>query len=1015
MSRIRRFLGEKKYRRPIFKRVAFVVFAFVAMVAASSIMAGNMMGQSLSDQAEAVVFQAITNIEMDFRGPMAAMDVTPKTMRELRGYVAALRFSSGSPGSYGYIMNENLVILAHPEAAAEGSDMHDSSTDDPESTAVLAMLDGELEAGGDLLEYDMLDYQGNHVVAFSAKLSNGWILTLAIPHYEYFRGTIWLEIVLVLLGTALAAILITMLLRQAKLQQKLEDALAEAEVAGKAKSSFLANMSHEIRTPMNAILGTAEILAQDKTLPGEIAEGLATINNSGGLLLGIINDVLDFSKIEAGKLDIRPAPYEIASLVNDAMHLNVMRVGSKPIEFTLEIDENIPARLIGDDLRIKQILNNLLSNAFKYTDSGKVTLCVGFEPAAENTVVLVLNVRDTGCGMTQQQIDKLFEEYSRFQTGAARAIEGTGLGMAITQRLVSLMDGGIRVESEPEKGSVFVVSLPQEVADDKPLGAELAENLRSFKMSLTAGRERMALVREPMPYGKVLVVDDMATNIYVAQGLLKLYRLQIDTAAGGAEAIGKIEAGNSYDILFMDHMMPGMDGMEATKLLRERGYQKPIVALTANAVAKQGDVFLQNGFDDFISKPIDIRQLNSVLNRLVRDKQPPEVVAEARRMQSAQATDKAGGAETDTDTNRALYTSFARDAKKALAALHEYPGETAADEDWRRFTTCVHGLKSALANIGEAELSAAAKALETAGENKDAESIRRDAPALLDRLSALAESAAPEEAGGTDEDIPHLRKSLRAVAERCGEYDRKGACDILADLGKKPCSPQTRDTLDRMMEAVLHSDFEEAGELAATYASGLSEREPDLSIAGLDTARGLEKFGGSREAYFKILRSYVEDVMRLTEAMASAGSETISEYRIAVHGIKGASRDIYAEALGETAAGLETAAIAGDIAYIKRHDEAFRLAARKLANDIMEQLAEVDAKTVKPRRDKPDIGALQRLKAACEVYDMDGADAAIAEICAYEYGEDGRLAARLQEKAAIADFSSIAQMLEEYI
>ena len=1025
MNRVREYFHKGKYKEPIFRRIVLVVLAFAVILTFASTMAGHMMDVRLTDQAEAVVFQAVSNIEAVFREPMASLNVSPEILRELRGNVAALRFSSDSEGSYGFLMNEELVILAHPDSGVEGMNMHDTPIESAEFEEVLAKLDGELAVGDDLLVYDMQDYQGKQMVAFSAKLSNGWILTLVIPSMEYYADKIVMQAGLFTLGAVLAVVLSLMLARLnkrtverdiqlgklAELNQKLEDALAEAKIANKAKSSFLANMSHEIRTPMNAILGIAEILAQDKTLPGEIMEGLAKISNSGSLLLGIINDVLDFSKIEAGKLDIRLAPYEIASLINDSMHLNMMRVGSKPIEFTLEIDENIPVKLIGDELRIKQILNNLLSNAFKYTDSGKVILRVGFETAEENGVALSLSVRDTGHGMTKQQIDKLFDEYARFQTGTARAIEGTGLGMAITQRLVYLMNGSIEVESEPAKGSVFVVTLPQGVADAAKLGAALAESLRGFKMSLTAGRERMTLVRDHMPYGKVLVVDDVETNIYVAQGLLRLYGLQIDTASSGAEAIKKIEAGNVYDIVFMDHMMPGMDGIEATKVLRGLGYQKPIVALTANAVAKQADMFLQNGFDDFISKPIDIRQLNNILIRLIRDKQPPEVIAEARRMKSAQPAE-GSGAEKDAD--RALYASFARDAKKAIAALRDLPTETATEDDWRKFTITVHGMKSALANIGEAELSAAAKELESAGENKDVEHIRRDAPSFLDRLSALVENAASRDSGGADEDITYLRDRLLAVAEKCEDYDRKGASDILSELEAKQCSPQTRDTLDRIMEAVLHSDFEEAGELASNYATGLPEQAPALPIAGLDVARGLEKFGGNRETYFKILRSYAASLLRLIDTVEPVDAENITGYEIAVHGIKGASNDIFAEAIGEAAVNLEEAAKAGDIAYIQRHDGAFRIAARKLANDIMDTLAGIESQTAKPRKDRPDADALRRLRAACEVYDMDGADAAIAEICAYTYEEGDELATQLREKADIADFPSIVQMLEEY-
>ncbi|MCL2624491.1 MAG: ATP-binding protein [Planctomycetaceae bacterium] len=436
------------------------------------------------------------------------------------------------------------------------------------------------------------------------------------------------------------SMLIANALLRNEMTQQLMHATEAAQAASHSKSAFLANMSHEIRTPMNAILGITEILMEHGTIRPEIEEGLIKIYNSCNLLLGIINDILDFSKIEAGKLDILPAQYSLASLINDASQLNVMRIDSKPIEFVLQVNENVPAKLIGDELRIKQILNNLLSNAFKYTNAGKVTLSVTSESSSDrsvgvelpsrerdvigNAVTLVLRVQDTGVGMTKEQLKNLFVEYSRFHQESGISVEGTGLGLSITQRLVSLMGGKIHVESERGIGSTFVVRLPQKTVGSDILGGKVVEDLQQFRLSQTTYRQRSHIIRTMMPYGRVLVVDDVKINLYVATGLMKHYQLQIETVMNGREAIDKIKDGNVYDIIFMDHMMPEMDGMEATKHLRNLGYVNPIIALTANAVIGQEDMFLQNGFDDFISKPIDIHRLNSVLNRFVRDKQPPE-------------------------------------------------------------------------------------------------------------------------------------------------------------------------------------------------------------------------------------------------------------------------------------------------------------------------------------------------------------------------------------------------------
>jgi signal transduction histidine kinase/CheY-like chemotaxis protein len=392
-----------------------------------------------------------------------------------------------------------------------------------------------------------------------------------------------------------------------------------AEESNMAKSKFLARVSHEVRTPMNAILGITEIQLQNDSLSQGTQEALDKIYNSGYLLLNIINDILDLSKIEAGKMEIVPVKYEIPSLINDTVHLNVMRYDSKPIDFKLDIDENIPLLMLGDELRLKQILNNLLSNAFKYTEKGEVCFSI-FVERQEKTdpVSLVFRVSDTGTGMTEKQMNRLFDEYTRFNTETNRTAEGTGLGMAITKHLVDLMNGEITVESEPGKGSVFTVRIPQEVLGSGVLGKETVDNLRDFRLGRAMQMKKAPqIVREYMPHGKVLIVDDVETNLYVAKGLLAPYGLTVDTAVSGLEAIQKIKNGSTYDIIFMDHFMPVMDGIEAAKKIREMGYSGHIVALTANAITGQAEMFMENGFVDFISKPIDIRQLNAVLNKLI--------------------------------------------------------------------------------------------------------------------------------------------------------------------------------------------------------------------------------------------------------------------------------------------------------------------------------------------------------------------------------------------------------------
>ncbi|MDR0491259.1 MAG: response regulator [Oscillospiraceae bacterium] len=532
--------------------------------------------------------------------------------------------------------------------------------------------------------------------------------------------------------------------------QLLSEAVEEAKAANHAKSAFLSSMSHEIRTPMNAILGIAEIQLQNEALDPDTLSALSKIYSSGDMLLEIINDILDLSKIEAGKLELAIDKYEIASLISDTVQLNMMRIGSKPIEFELNVDENIPAVLSGDELRVKQILNNILSNAFKYTAAGRVVLSITTEPfrSGDVDITLIIRIRDTGQGMTEEQIGKLFDEYARFNIETNRSTEGTGLGMSITQNLLRLMNGKIYVESEPGKGSIFTVHLPQTRIGLDLLGKEVAENLRNFRTSSRAQMKRVQISREAMPYGSVLIVDDVETNIYVAKGLLAPYELKIESAESGFEAIEKIKHGNVYDIIFMDHMMPKMDGIEATKIIREIGYDRPIVALTANAVSGQAEVFLSNGFDDFISKPIDVRQLNVVLNKLIRDKQPHGVIGTAREQIEVKTNNNERPPRKDLPpgVDQRFIEAFVRDAKKSLAALYEIIDKDGAysEDDIRMYTIHVHGIKSALAGIGQHELSAEALRLETAAREGNMEVVLSKSAAFTESLQALVDEFMPE-------------------------------------------------------------------------------------------------------------------------------------------------------------------------------------------------------------------------------------------------------------------------------
>jgi len=403
---------------------------------------------------------------------------------------------------------------------------------------------------------------------------------------------------------------------------RLIDANIKTEAANQSKSNFLATMSHEIRTPLNAILGITQIEMQNENLPERQMAAYEKIHSSGINLLGIINDILDLTKIETGKMELNPFEYDVPSLINDAIQLNIVRIGSKPIEFKLSVDENLPTKLFGDEIRIKQILNNLLSNAIKYTEKGQIHLSVKHIIINEN-IMLIFSVSDTGQGMKEEDRNKIFDEYARFNLAANRSVEGTGLGLNIIKRIVEMMEGDIRVESEFGKGSTFTVTIIQQPADNSPIGEELAQRLCNFTFT-NKKQNKQEITKELMPYGSVLVVDDVEINLYVACEILLSYKLEVDMADSGIAAIEKIINGKKYDVIFMDHMMPKMDGIETTQKLRELGYKGFIVALTANALVGNEKMFNNNGFDGFIPKPIDINQINIILNKFVRDKHPEE-------------------------------------------------------------------------------------------------------------------------------------------------------------------------------------------------------------------------------------------------------------------------------------------------------------------------------------------------------------------------------------------------------
>jgi len=594
---------------------------------------------------------------------------------------------------------------------------------------------------------------------------------------------------------------------------ELINAKEQAEQSSKSKSIFLSHMSHEIRTPMNAILGIAEIQLQKEALSEDISEAFSKIYESGDLLLNIINDILDLSKIESGKLELIPVVYDVPSLINDTTQINRLRFESKPIDFLINLNKDTPLKLIGDEIRIKQILNNILSNAFKYTDKGKIDFSIYCEEEKENPdVTLVFSITDTGQGMSEEQLKRIYNEYTRFNLETNRTTVGAGLGMSITKRLVDLMNGEIIIESEINKGSVFTVRIPQKMESSEVCGEILIKKLKNFSFHSTSILKKVQFLREYMPYGKVLVVDDVESNIYVAKGMLLPYGLKIETAFSGIEAIEKIKNGNVYDIIFMDHMMPKMDGIEAVRIIREMCYTNPIIALTANALLGRAKMFLQNGFDSFLSKPIDSRELNSILNEFIKNRQPQDIVEAARKVPAAERVIKTD--QNDDLKIARLHNFFVRDAQNAVNILNN---TEINDFEIESYITTIHGMKSALANIGENELSAFAKKLEYAGRDRNFEVLINETPSFINALNYSILKYKPYENNTREEISPeemnYLREKLYEIKTSCLDLEKTAAKTSLNDLKTRSWSGNIYDLLEKISVHLLHSEFKEIVEL----------------------------------------------------------------------------------------------------------------------------------------------------------------------------------------------------------
>ena len=507
-------------------------------------------------------------------------------------------------------------------------------------------------------------------------------------------------------------------------ERQLKELHQEAMAANSAKSNFLANMSHEIRTPINTILGMDELILREAQNINVI-EYAQNIKNEGKTLMSLINDLLDFSKIESGKMELTETEYRVSSLLHDVVAMFSIKAEEKGLDFNVEVAEDIPAMLYGDEIRIKQILGNLLSNAIKYTERGAIGLHIGWTRQDEKSVVVSITVKDSGIGIRKEDMNMIFDKFKRFDSVRNSKIEGAGLGMNITAQLLQLMNGEIFIESEYGIGSEFNVQLPQKIADATPMGAYSYKN-----QSAERGNVRKTFAA---PKGKVLVVDDNIMNRVVVKGLLKQTLLQIEEAGSGEECLKKTKD-NHYDIVLMDHMMPGMDGVETLhKLRKQDGACKNavVVALTANAVVGVKDFYMEQGFDDYMSKPISGRLLEEMLLKylpkelvvkqevsqginVISAKQEgflPEQILNVLEIEKIDVKNSLEQMNGRKDIYRQTAMVFASLCEERLRMLHEYIQR----EDVPAYVTLIHGVKSDAKALGALNLEEIAREQEKMG------------------------------------------------------------------------------------------------------------------------------------------------------------------------------------------------------------------------------------------------------------------------------------------------------------
>ena len=745
---------------------------------------------------------------------VAAMDFSLKHLQAMTEELAAKGDSDIE-----IVLDRKYRVVAHSNQAEVGK-----SYLTEEGTFGRVLVD-KLRSTED--KYFSFRFGDAEYIVYTMPVANSWLCLSvfdATATFAQLRRSLVLTIMVLLLVISIIMFIMSRYEKKSRLAQELNQKAETAAAANEAKSTFLSNMSHEIRTPINAVLGMNEMILRESREPNVI-EYAENIHTAGSTLLGLINDILDFSKIEAGKMEIVPVDYDLSSVFNDLVNMIHTRADAKGLELLLDFDQETPKLLYGDEIRIKQVITNILTNAVKYTEKGSVTFSVKFErvPDDPDSVLLCVAVKDTGIGIKPEDMEKLFSKFERIEEKRNRNVEGTGLGMTITLNLLEKMGSSLQVESTYGVGSTFSFKLRQRVVKWEPLGdykasyQELLKGHKKYREKFTA------------PEALVLMVDDNPMNLTVFKSLIKQTKVQVDTANDGDEGL-LLAKEKKYDIIFLDHMMPGKDGIETLHELKKQesgpNRNTPVICLTANAISGAREQYIEAGFNDYLTKPIDTDKLEEMLLTYLPQEKMQEAGEEVMVQENEEIPESLAplqGAEW-LDMRIGIKNSGSVEAYLPLLKIfYESIDETEqaiegfyAERNIKDYTIKVHALKSSARIIGAQEFGEEAQLLENAGKAENREYIRAHHEGFIETYrgfkAQLAAVFANEQTAAEDEKPEADAVLMESVYEEMREAAEEMDCDRLEEIFIEMEDYRIPDgeveLYKKLKQAVDHFDYE---------------------------------------------------------------------------------------------------------------------------------------------------------------------------------------------------------------